>query len=493
MANNWYSINSYNHFCFFCQINNSKKKKDEFAFFIFFTFKGWKRLLVADGPRQTINALTLYNFARCKQFSTEFSVYTDGNIMTTALLLTMLFTVLVFAASLILLAIACLMYIPLVFYIRGNLKEYCCHKIDKRISELVQFKKKQRLAKQEAIMRREAAGDFSHLRNKKGEIVGAAIPQPTLPMLDIDVLKDDGKPRPPKVKRSSVGSSIAPGVRDDMLGFPAESPAFPPVTFHGAPAPGSSLGHYGDYDAPMYSADDNASNAHLMAFAGPAGGSTSSLHSASPDVYPVQVKGHGGLPGAGYGPSGWYADQPNQMHAQRSTPAQQNVMANAGLDYPPPPATNGVSGLDYPPPDISAYMPYSEEPFPPIQPGYMHHTQQGSFGGASSSHGHFEGVMQGSQAFAQEPHASRGAYDNTHVEEQGISRDESSGGFFEQLNRHHQGASHNDSGRQQPRGQANGSQYPAEHYQLTAQQPYQAGSRVQSVNFEDIYAHYEER
>lgn len=31
---------SYDHFCFFCQINNSKKKKDEFAFFIFFTFKG---------------------------------------------------------------------------------------------------------------------------------------------------------------------------------------------------------------------------------------------------------------------------------------------------------------------------------------------------------------------------------------------------------------------------------------------------------------------
>lgn len=40
MANNYYSIRSYDHFCFFNQINNSKKKKDEFAFFIFFTFKG---------------------------------------------------------------------------------------------------------------------------------------------------------------------------------------------------------------------------------------------------------------------------------------------------------------------------------------------------------------------------------------------------------------------------------------------------------------------
>lgn len=40
IANNYYSLKSYDHFCFFCNINNSRKKKDEFAFFVFFTFKG---------------------------------------------------------------------------------------------------------------------------------------------------------------------------------------------------------------------------------------------------------------------------------------------------------------------------------------------------------------------------------------------------------------------------------------------------------------------
>ena len=40
MANKYYSLKSYDHFCFFSQIDNSKKKKDEFAFFVFFTFKG---------------------------------------------------------------------------------------------------------------------------------------------------------------------------------------------------------------------------------------------------------------------------------------------------------------------------------------------------------------------------------------------------------------------------------------------------------------------
>jgi hypothetical protein len=60
LANNYYSLRSYDHFCFFDHISNSTKLSDDFAFFVFFVFKSWKRLLLADGPRQTINGLTLY-------------------------------------------------------------------------------------------------------------------------------------------------------------------------------------------------------------------------------------------------------------------------------------------------------------------------------------------------------------------------------------------------------------------------------------------------
>ncbi|KDN43898.1 hypothetical protein K437DRAFT_257288 [Tilletiaria anomala UBC 951] len=314
MANNYYSMRSYNHFCFFCQINNSKKKKDEFAFFIFFTFKGWKRLLVADGPRQTINALTLFNFAKCKGFSTEFSDYYEGSWLTAALLITMLFTVLVFAASMILLLIAGLMYLPMLCYIKGNLKEYCCHKIDKRISELVRFKKKQRLAKQAAIARREAEGDFSHLKNKKGEIVGRAIPQPTLPTLDVDLLADDSKASNPNSaagsvvghKRvGSVASAMVPPGDVPGMGF-AESPGFPPGAFigMGMTPPASTIGHYDNGGGGgMYGgADENASSAHLVAHAGYAGGmggagvagtdGWSTPNTLSPDAMPVRIQGH---------------------------------------------------------------------------------------------------------------------------------------------------------------------------------------------------------
>jgi hypothetical protein len=161
MANNYYSlrkdsylltnlmvvdllrIGSYDHFCFFDHIQQSTKKSDDFAFFIFFTFKstntsipfmqisrpvlGWKRLFFADGPRQVINALTLFAIYLAKKDdkSPWFNLkkYFVGNsLITTALTISTLFTVLIFAGSLLLLIIAGICYVPLLCYIKGNLK-----------------------------------------------------------------------------------------------------------------------------------------------------------------------------------------------------------------------------------------------------------------------------------------------------------------------------------------------------------------------------------
>lgn len=126
-ANMYYSLRSYDHYCFFSHINDSKKKQDEFAFFIYFTFKEWKRVLVADGPRQVINALTLYSFGASQKWSTNLQDYTEGSIITTGLLATMIFTVVIWCGSMILLITASLLYFPWLCYIQGNLKVYCCH------------------------------------------------------------------------------------------------------------------------------------------------------------------------------------------------------------------------------------------------------------------------------------------------------------------------------------------------------------------------------
>ena len=89
---------------------------------------GWKRVLLADGPRQTINALTLYAFYLSKSGSGEgewwdIQKYFAGNdFVTSGLIVSTAFTCLVFCGSLLTLIVAGVCYIPLLMHIQGNLK-----------------------------------------------------------------------------------------------------------------------------------------------------------------------------------------------------------------------------------------------------------------------------------------------------------------------------------------------------------------------------------
>lgn len=56
----------------------------------------------------------------------------------------MTFTTLVWIFNFLCLVVAFFVYVPLVLKIRGNLKEYCCHKLDKRITEILRLKSKKR-------------------------------------------------------------------------------------------------------------------------------------------------------------------------------------------------------------------------------------------------------------------------------------------------------------------------------------------------------------
>lgn len=91
--------------------------------------------MLADAPRQVINATILYQVfhAHFHEFwNWDFIGTGDQFILKKITLGTMMFTVAMFALSLFMLIIAVILYIPLVSHIRGNLKEFCCHKIDKR-------------------------------------------------------------------------------------------------------------------------------------------------------------------------------------------------------------------------------------------------------------------------------------------------------------------------------------------------------------------------
>ncbi|KAG8942134.1 hypothetical protein FRC03_003616 [Tulasnella sp. 419] len=85
-----------------------------------------KRLLLADGPRQNINTITLYSYWIANGHRNPFKKlsvdYNGKDYLTAILLVAMVFTVVVFLGSLLLLIIVGILYIPLLCHIRGNLK-----------------------------------------------------------------------------------------------------------------------------------------------------------------------------------------------------------------------------------------------------------------------------------------------------------------------------------------------------------------------------------
>jgi hypothetical protein len=122
-------------------------------------------------------------------------------------------------------------------------------------------KKKERLADAARLAKKEAEGDYSHLKNKKGEMVGKPLPQPTLPNLNID---DDEEFNGPKA-RSTPAPSIT---TQEYYGndYPPPMPQYNPYSHHGA-GYNPSQTHFGSEHALAY--DDDNDRANLAASAAP--------------------------------------------------------------------------------------------------------------------------------------------------------------------------------------------------------------------------------
>ncbi|RKP37113.1 hypothetical protein BJ085DRAFT_20487, partial [Dimargaris cristalligena] len=140
---------SYPHYCFFRQIDKHRKFKDDVAFYVFFTLKSWKRVLFAESPRQVINGLALIFLFRLvwiehKGFTINPSAYAKTNSQKMSIFV-MLFTFLMYLFSVFSILVAAILYIPLLCSIQGNLKEYCCHKVDKRVAAILKKYSKKRI------------------------------------------------------------------------------------------------------------------------------------------------------------------------------------------------------------------------------------------------------------------------------------------------------------------------------------------------------------
>ena len=145
IAHRWYTCKSYDYHCLFVRISKSDKLTHSIAIFVFFSYKGWKRMFFAEGPRQAINAITLYSVAKSVHFSTDFSKYYHTTIQAVVLIF-MTLSLIIWMISVLQVIVATCFYLPLLcFTIQGNLKEFVCHIVDLRITQLLAKNRKKRM------------------------------------------------------------------------------------------------------------------------------------------------------------------------------------------------------------------------------------------------------------------------------------------------------------------------------------------------------------
>ena len=134
-----------------------------------------------------------------------------------------------------------------------------------RIGAIIKRKQKERRAEAARLAQKEAEGDYSHLKNKKGELIAQPLPQPTLPNLSVD--DDDA---------SSMNTRVAPSMHTKDYNYyndKADYPPMPAYNAYGQYNPSSTSVAYGDPNYPpppphLYDTD-NESQIHLAAAAAP--------------------------------------------------------------------------------------------------------------------------------------------------------------------------------------------------------------------------------
>ena len=214
-------------FLVFSELTKSKKGTDYVAFFVYFAFQGAIRIIIAEGPRQVVNGLTLGSIMETKlinqpgdedasgieQFFINLQALANENYQQAIILSSMLFTMVIWIFSAICLLIAGVLYLVFLWHYipqrDGRLRIYCRRKIDRRLEKIVEHKVK--AAIEEENRQKEKAERKAELKRRKtGELPPPAPPklarQPTLPDLGAspDLKKEDRLPDMPLNRQNTT-------------------------------------------------------------------------------------------------------------------------------------------------------------------------------------------------------------------------------------------------------------------------------------------------
>lgn len=207
-------------FLVFSNLTQSKKGTDYIAFFVYFSFQSAIRVIIAEGPRQAINGMTLYSVMQDKlmdgdgsdksniaQFWANLQHLFRENNYQALTMCAMLFTLIIWVISALSLIISLVLYLVFLWHYipqqDGRLKVYCRRKIDRRLEKIVEVKIKAAIEEEEKQTRKaekKAELRAESTRKRTGELPPErpvkVTRQPTLPVVPVtpDPSKDDKLP-----------------------------------------------------------------------------------------------------------------------------------------------------------------------------------------------------------------------------------------------------------------------------------------------------------
>ncbi|KAI1846045.1 hypothetical protein JX265_000969 [Neoarthrinium moseri] len=209
-------------FLVFAELTKSKKGAEYVALFTYFSFQSWIRVIFCSGPRQFVNALTLYAVFTSELIPTEggsadktimnffekIGSLANENYQQAVVLSGMLFTLVIWVISALSLLMAALFYVFFLWHYiprqDGGLSGYCERKINKRLMKVVSAKVNKAIAKEEQqrmkaeMKAAKRAGEKPPLRQ-----------QATLPTLpNVGLKKDDSLPEMPMLSRTETMATL---------------------------------------------------------------------------------------------------------------------------------------------------------------------------------------------------------------------------------------------------------------------------------------------
>ncbi|PLB55578.1 hypothetical protein P170DRAFT_375388 [Aspergillus steynii IBT 23096] len=225
-------------FLVFAELTKSKKGAEYVALFAYFSFETWMNTIFADGPRQVVNAITLYSVMKMDllpggknaadendspaffQFFDNIKILAEHNNLRAVVLFGMLFTLIIWVLSILKLALAIILYLIFLFHHipseDGSLKAYCRRKINSRLTRIVRQKVNKALAKGIALQNRAPTQPNLTIDTK-----------PTLPAIGAG--SDDKGPIVTTISRSTTQTTLPPYSSRPGTAAPDRNPTLPDV------------------------------------------------------------------------------------------------------------------------------------------------------------------------------------------------------------------------------------------------------------------------